>query len=204
MENRSETPILGVPMVAIVSLLDAAHTDKLNRLILELEREFGLKGVQMTPYPHITWLTVNDGSLQNLQETLGHAAGICCKFKIRTTGLGIFPGEKPVLYIPILRTPSVNRFHSQLYEAVSLISQEIGHLYHPDAWMPHLSLALGDTTPDLVAQALIYLNREAYDWHIELDNLTLLTRHGELFLKDGEFPLVGKEEGAALRFSNND
>ncbi|MBA9078087.1 MULTISPECIES: 2'-5' RNA ligase family protein [Rufibacter] len=190
-------------MVAIVSLLDAQHSDQLNRLIFELEREFGLKGVQMTPYPHITWLTVNDGSLHNLQETLGHAAGICCKFKVRTTGLGLFPGEKPVLFIPVLRTPAVNRFHAQLFEAVGLICQEIGSHYYPETWVPHLSLALGDTSPEVVAKAMAYLNREPYNWQIELDNLTLLTKHGELFLKDGEFPLVGTEEGAAFKLTKS-
>ncbi|WP_207431228.1 2'-5' RNA ligase family protein [Sabulibacter ruber] len=188
-------------MVAIVSLLDQEHSDKLNGLIFSLEREFGIRGVQMTPYPHITWLTVNDGSLHNLQETLGHAAGICCKFKIYTTGLGIFPGEKPVLYIPVLRTPSVNQFHSQLHKAVCLISQEIGQHYHPGLWMPHLSLALGDTTPEIVAQAVLFLNRESYSWQVELDNLTLLTRHGDLFLKDGVFKLVGVGEKGTIKLS---
>ncbi|WP_205503311.1 2'-5' RNA ligase family protein [Rufibacter psychrotolerans] len=188
-------------MVAIVSLLDAEHSDKLNGLIYSLEQEFGIKGVQMTPFPHITWLTVNDGSLQHLQETLGHAAGICCRFRIFTTGLGIFPGEKPVLYIPVLRTPAVNHFHHQLYKAVSLICQEIGTYYHPNTWVPHLSLALGDTTPELVSQAILYLNRESYSWQIELDNITLLTRHGDLFLKDGVFKLVEVARKGTIKLS---
>ncbi|WP_183906867.1 2'-5' RNA ligase family protein [Rufibacter immobilis] len=188
-------------MVAIVSLLDAESTDRMNSLIHRLEREFGLKEVQTTPYPHLTWLTVNDGSLQNLKQTLGHAAGICCKFRINTTGLGVFPGPKPVLYIPVIRTQGVNRFHGQLHEAVASFCQEIGKHYHPSIWMPHLSLALGDTSPEVVSQALLYLNQENFDWHIELDNLALLTKRQDKFLKDGEFPLVGVEEEAAFKLS---
>ncbi|WP_210464473.1 MULTISPECIES: 2'-5' RNA ligase family protein [Rufibacter] len=190
-------------MVAIVSLLDAEHSDRMNQLIYGLEREFGLKEVQKTPYPHITWLTVNDGSLHNLQKTLGHAAGICCRFRINTTGLGIFPGEKPVLYIPVLRTANVNHFHNQLYKAVCLLSNEINPYYHPDVWMPHLSLALGDTTPELVAQAMVYLNRKNYQWKVELDNLTLLTKNGDLFLKNGVFPLVEVEAKDVIKLSTS-
>ncbi|RNI22518.1 2'-5' RNA ligase family protein [Rufibacter latericius] len=190
-------------MVAIVSLLDAEHSDRLNQLIFGLEREFGLREVQKTPYPHITWLTVNDGSLHNLQKTLGHAAGICCRFRINTTGLGIFPGEKPVLYIPVIRTAKVNQFHGQLYKAVCLISQEICSYYHPDVWMPHLSLALGDTSPEVVSQAIQYLNRHNFQWKIELDNLTLLTKNGDLYLKAGEFPLVGVEAKDTIKLTTS-
>lgn len=189
-------------MVAIVSLLDAEHSDKLNGLIFQLEREFGLKEVQMTPYPHLTWLTVNDGSLHKLQETLNQAAGICCRFKISSNGLGIFTGPKPVLYVPVLRTDSVNRFHGQLFEAVSQICQEIGPHYYPEVWMPHLSLALGDTSPELVAQAYTYLSQVNFTWHMELDNLTLLTKHGNQYLKDGVFPLMGVEVKDALKPAN--
>ncbi|WP_181308908.1 2'-5' RNA ligase family protein [Rufibacter sp. XAAS-G3-1] len=188
-------------MVAIVSLLDAEHSDRVNQLVFELEREFGLKDVQKTPYPHITWLTVNDGSLQHLKKTLGEAAGICCRFMIGTTGLGIFPGEKPVLYIPVVRTENVNQFHGQLHTAVGLVCQEINPYYHPDVWMPHLSLALGDTSPEVISQAVLYLNQRNFHWKIELDNLTLLTKKGELFLEDGVFPLVETEAQDAIKLS---
>ncbi|GGK71374.1 2'-5' RNA ligase family protein [Rufibacter glacialis] len=188
-------------MVAIVSLLNAQDSDKVNQLIFSLEREFGLKGVQMTPYPHLTLVTVNDGSLPNLKEILGKTSGVCCRLKVTTTGLGIFTGEKPILYIPILRTADLNHFHAQLHREVSLVCQEVGPLYHPNLWMPHLSLALGDTTPEVVAQALLFLSRENFNWQVELDNLALLTKHGDLFLKDDVFPLVGEEAKASVPFS---
>ncbi|GAB2534618.1 2'-5' RNA ligase family protein [Rufibacter soli] len=188
-------------MVAIVSLLDAEHSDKLNEITFQLDREFGLKEVQMTPFPHLTWLTVNDGSLHNLQETLGNAAGICCRLQLVTSGLGIFTGSKPVLYIPVVRSGFITRFHRQLHDGVSLICNEIGQHYSPSIWMPHLSLALGDTTPELVAEAFLYLNNRDFNWNIELDNLTLLTKHGDLFLKDGVFPLVGVETKDAFKQS---
>jgi len=174
-------------------LLDAEHSDKLNTVILQLEKEFGMRQVQSTPFPHLTWLTVNDGSLPRLQDTLGHACGTCRRFHITTSGLGIFTGEKPVLYVPVVRNHAVSRFHRQLHAGVSQVCQEIGPYYNPDTWMPHLSLALGDTTPELVTQAALFLNNQNFNWKIELDNLTLLTKHGDFFLKDGVFPLVGEE-----------
>jgi len=188
-------------MVAIVSLLDAVHSGKVQQIILELEREFGLKGVQATPYPHLTWLTANDGSLEDLKAALGRAAGICCRVTAQAMGLGIFPGAAPVLYIPILRTKAINHFHGQLYEAVSAISSEIGTFYQAKLWMPHLSLALGDTTPELVTQALLYLNHHTFTWEISLDNLTLLTKNGDQFLKDSEFPLL-EDESVLLKISS--
>lgn len=185
-------------MVAIVSLLDAVHSEKVLQIILELEREFGLKAVQATPYPHITWLTVNDGSLPELKNVLGQAAGLCCSIKAQAMSLGVFTGPNPVLYIPIIRSEAMNHFHSQLFQSVQGISQEIGAYYHTGLWMPHISLALGDTTPEVVAQAMLYLNKYVFCWEIELDNLTLLTKSGDLFLKNGEYPLLNKKENSVF------
>ncbi|QHL86066.1 2'-5' RNA ligase family protein [Nibribacter ruber] len=189
-------------MVAIVSLLDAEHTLRMNHLISLLEQEFGLKGVQTTPDPHLTWLTASDSSLPYIKEAMLHAASLCCKLPIKTTGLGIFPGEKPVLYIPVIRTAVINHFQCHLYEAIRQISPEVGHIYQPDSWLPHLTLALADTTPLLVGQAVQFLNTLSFNWEINLDNLSLLTKHGDKFLSECSFPLEeAKEEPRVKLFS---
>ena len=189
-------------MVAIVSLLDEMHTARMNHLIFLLEQEFGMKGVQKTPDPHLTWLTASDASLAHLKQALNKASGLCCSLKVKTTGLGIFPGEQPVLYIPVIRTPAVNQFQAHLFEAIKDLSQEIGPNYQPDFWLPHLTLALADTSPVLIGQAVQFLNSLNFNWEIKLDNLSLLTKVDDKFLRESFFQLEDSSKGRKVKIFN--
>ncbi|MGV3586387.1 MAG: 2'-5' RNA ligase family protein [Adhaeribacter sp.] len=86
-------------MLAVVSLLDEEHSQKVKSLIDQIDEHFGLTGVQMTPFPHITWLLteIQDNDEALLQQCLQQTAAVAAPFTIQTTGLGIFTGEHPVL-----------------------------------------------------------------------------------------------------------
>lgn len=174
-------------MIAITSLLDSNHTEKVTELTAQLEKRFGLKGVQMTPYPHLTILTAEVPDMEELKEYLEQICLESPVFSIRTTGLGIFPGETPVIYVPVLRTPPLNQLHSRLHRDISEMSSEMGIHYNPNMWLPHISLALGDTTPGLLGPILTFLNSYNFNWDISLNNLTILEKCGDYFLKEEEF-----------------
>ena len=42
-------------MHGIVSLLDQPHYDQVEKLWVEIERRFGIKGIFVTPYPHFSY-----------------------------------------------------------------------------------------------------------------------------------------------------
>lgn len=174
-------------MIAITSLLDNIHSEKVTEITDELESRFGLKGVKMTPYPHLTLLTAEIPDMEELKEYLEQICLETPVFSIRTTGLGIFPGKVPVIYIPVLRTPSLNQVHTRLHLDISEMSSEMGIHYNPNMWLPHISLALGDTTPELLGPVLAYLSNYNFNWEIRLNKLTILQKSGDYFLKDEEF-----------------
>ncbi|MDB5261606.1 MAG: hypothetical protein JWQ14_887 [Adhaeribacter sp.] len=175
-------------MIAIVSLLDEEHSRKVKSLIDQIEEHFGLTGVQMTPYPHITWLLADlGGEFQNLKECLRQVAGKAVPFNILTTGLGIFTGENPVLHIPVVRNQATNNFHYVLFRQVSKLGVGIPKYYQPDAWVPHFSLALADTNPEVVAEILQWLNEQNFNWNIHINNLAIMTQCNNRFLKEDVF-----------------
>ncbi|QCR21515.1 2'-5' RNA ligase family protein [Pontibacter sp. SGAir0037] len=180
-------------MIAITSLLDKKHTERVLELIENLERRFGLRGVKMTPYPHLTLLTAEIPDMQEMKEYLDQICLETTPFKIRTTGLGIFPGPNPVIYTPVLRTPLLNNFHDRLHRDIAEMSSEMGVYYNPNMWLPHISLALGDTSQELLGPILAFLSSYNFNWEIELNNLTLLQKRGDYFLKDEEFRFVKNE-----------
>jgi 2'-5' RNA ligase len=174
-------------MIAIASLLDDIYSEKVTELTNQLELRFGLKEVKMTPYPHLTLLTAEIPDMEELKDYLELICLETPVFNIRTTGLGIFPGENPVIYIPVLRTPPLNQLHSRLHKEVAEMSSEMGLNYNQNMWLPHITLALGDTSQELLGDVLSFLNNFRFNWKIKIDNLTILRRCGDFYLKEDEF-----------------
>ena len=56
--------------------------------------------------------------------------------------------------------------------------------YSPDRWLPHLSLALHDTTPDLLGPVLRHLDQETYNLRLNMNNLAILRKKGDQFVRE--------------------
>ncbi len=171
-------------MVAVVSLLDAEHSQIVNEIIDDLERIFGLSGVKITADPHITWLICEVEKLAHLKNYLSEIAGQTKSVKVKTTGLGIFPGEHPVIFVPVIRDDGFNQVHAMLYQGIRAFSRHTVNFYNPDQWVPHISLALRDTTPELLPELVTYLNKRTYNWEIELNNISILRNDNNQFRQD--------------------
>jgi 2'-5' RNA ligase len=181
-------------MLAITSLLDTKHSDLVNTIIYDFEKEFGLKQVQATPLPHITFLIAETYNITLLKDYLLRLCYSVQPVHAYTTGIGVFPGEHPVIYIPVLRTQPLNKLHSQLYQDISKMSMEVGPFSKPKVWLPHISLAVGDTSPEMMTPIFKYLMHYHFDWEIMLDNLSIFreSKAGGCFEKESSFFLANK------------
>lgn len=171
-------------MVAVVSLLDAAHTKLVNDIINDLESTFGLQGVKITADPHMTWLICEVEKLTELKNYLKQVARQTSYITVKTTGLGIFPGEHPVIFVPVIRADGLNLLHAQLCEGIRQFSWPTVPHYNPDQWVPHISLALRDTAPELLSKLVTHLNKNTYNWELVLNNISILKKEGEHFILD--------------------
>ncbi len=171
-------------MLAITSLLAPPSSDHINKLIKSLETEFGLTDVQATPEPHLTYQLVEPIDLDALKEGLRQIAATSESFIAHTTGLGMFPGERPVIHIPVLRSDYLNQLHHRILEVAAPMCSRTDKYSAPDLWLPHVSLALHDTTPELLGPVLQFLNNQTFNLELEISNLALLRPDGELFVRE--------------------
>ncbi|HEX8350345.1 MAG TPA: 2'-5' RNA ligase family protein [Hymenobacter sp.] len=178
-------------MLAITSLLSPPHTRRINEIIKRLETDFGLDDVQATLDPHLTYQLAGVRKLEALKDVLRNIAATTAPFPAHTTGLGVFPGPNPVIYIPVLRSDALNHLHRRILEATAPLCVRTDKFSSPDCWLPHISLALHDTTPDLLGPVLQYLNQETYNLKITINNITILRQEGEKFVKEEHFALSG-------------
>ena len=161
-------------MNGIVSLLDDKHYELVENLWAELERKFGLKGVYITPFPHFSYQVAEHYEVELLESVLQRFALKSAKFKVKTTGLGIFTGVQPVLFIPVVRGPEITRFHRTLWLEISAIGSGIVAYYSAENWLPHITLAHGDIHPDNLPEIVRFLSKREFNWEITVNNLSFI------------------------------
>ncbi|SHL13351.1 2'-5' RNA ligase family protein [Hymenobacter psychrotolerans] len=184
-------------MLAITSLLNQQNAERINRLIKSLETEFGLDDVQATPDPHITYQLAGVRKLSALKQVLRDVARSTRPFVAHTTGLGVFPGPNPVIYIPVLRSNDLNLLHQRILQVTAPLCLRTDKFSGPDCWLPHISLALHDTTPELLGPVMQYLNRHTFNLKLNINNLAILRQEGELFVQEKRFAFEGHKHDLA-------
>lgn len=161
-------------MHGLVSLLSQPYYQKVQQVWDELESECGLKGIRVTPYPHFSWQIAADYDMQRLEQVMQTIAANAAPFTVHTTGLGIFTGPKPVIFVPLVKSTELMNFHELVWESVRLLGQEISPFYHPNSWMPHISLAYEDVDEANISAVINELVYETYHWEIRVDNISLI------------------------------
>lgn len=177
-------------MHGIVSLLDSAHDRLVEALWAELDEVCSVRGVYVTPFPHFSYHVAEQYEVDKLAEIVRQVARDTLSFRIRTTGLGMFTGAQPVLYLPVVRTSELSRLHHTLWHAIAPVSAGRVDYYQPDVWMPHITIGFGDVDVDSAAAAIRLLGARTYDWDIAIDNLTLVYDTGTRLLPCGRYPLA--------------
>src|SRR6266852_9486324 len=119
-------------MNGIVSLLDKDHYQLIEDLWAELEREFSIRGVYITPYPHFSYHVAQHYDVEKLEPVLKRITSNISTFQVKTSGLGIFTGTSPVLYIPVARSLELTQLHEELWQEVASTSFGVQQYYHPD------------------------------------------------------------------------
>ena len=161
-------------MHGLVSLLDKEHYQQVESIWQMLEVECGLTGIQVTPFPHFSWLIASDFDWPALESILREITSKTKPFTVHTTGLGFFSDLNPVIFIPVIRTVELSTFHRQIWESIQPLGTDVSALYAPDKWVPHISLAYLDVTPENIPCAIQKLAFQTYNWEITVDNISFI------------------------------
>ncbi len=163
-------------MQAIVSLVDPHASIYIQDLWSELASSFGLHGIYQTPFPHISYHVAesyqdawNDPVFRVMRQLAQHTH----PFTVSSSGLGMFTGPGPVLYIPIVRTQALALLHQHIWEALEPYSHGAVQHYHPQAWLPHISLALDDLDHKQLSQVILKFSSRSFTLEMKLNNLCM-------------------------------
>lgn len=161
-------------MQAIVSALDDPHREMVDSIWGELKAVFGLQGVIGSTRPHFTYHVAEAYDADTISDALRGVARATVPFAIETHGLGVFRGDETVLYLHVSPSPALMAVHQRVWDAVASIAADAKPVYAVETWVPHITLAIGDLTEDVLPLALQLLNRRTYEWAIPVTNLCLI------------------------------
>lgn len=178
-------------MPVLATSLDEPAATYVRGLWDRLERQMGLKGVRKVPFPHITWLGCEMLDTPRLIESLGELGLHQAPVAARTVSLGLFLQPLPVIHLAILRSPTVEAMHRQLWNLVEPCAAEMHGLYRSELWVPHVTLAQGDLTAEQVPEAMALLGDIEFPIDLTFKNLTLFQWIGPRFEPIERFPLTG-------------
>jgi 2'-5' RNA ligase len=158
-------------MQGILSLVDPESAERVNEIFGELSEHLGLHGTDAFPYPHISFCFLDGYTQATVEERLQDTVSRFKPFHVKTAGIGIFLKPNPVLFAAVVRSTALDRLHRLITKAFPPLQGDAG-FYTSDHWMPHITLAVGDLTPDLLPEAVRLLASRDFHWEITLDNLT--------------------------------
>lgn len=163
---------------AVASLLVGEHRRAVEEIRSGLEERFGIRGDYAGHLPHFSYQVAEEYDVGRLKELLRGFAREVSPFEVRTSGLGVFTGERPVLYVPIVRTPALSWLHRVLWRELSGTGQNISGYYRPEYWIPHITLAQGERFEELLPDVLCWLKDREFGWKVPVNNLALIQRAG--------------------------
>ena len=161
-------------MHGLVTILPTPFYEKVETLWGELEQRFDIRGIYVTPYPHFSWQIGTHYPQDVLQQAVKGMALQTQSFQIRTTGIGIFTGETPVIFIQVVKDTILQKTHQSLWEHLEGVGENISPYYHPSRWMPHISLAYGDVTGENIGEILKWLAFQDFNWEMNVDNVSFI------------------------------
>jgi 2'-5' RNA ligase len=158
----------------LVSLLDPKHDALTRALWDELEATLGLRGVWATPYPHFSYQIAPSYAAAAVETASRALALSAAPFTVQTSGVAVFTGLAPVVYLPVVRTAQLSAWHAQVWAAGLPAAREPVPYYHPDHWVPHITLAQGGLSLALAAEAVGLLAGRDLNWTLRVDNLSFI------------------------------
>lgn len=161
-------------MQAIATLLNPSAHQKTLEPWQALEKTCGLSGIKIPNDPHLSWFVAEKFDESAVKQEFSLLARELEAYEIYTSGIGLFTGERPILYIPVVKTKLLLDVHEKIWNSLSRYGENLSDVYRPENWIPHVTITSDDSSLiDLgcILSALMHLDLKMT---IPVNNLALI------------------------------
>lgn len=175
-------------MVAVVSVLDPADAAR----VLELQGVFPTVSgsrptIPLLP-PHLSYHVADRYDLDRLMPRIREIAASAPPLTVRAEGVGLFTGDYPVIFLPVIRDHRLSELHARLWQTADDCAKGSSPYYHPDSWTPHITIAAGTMTADDIAAVMCVMAGHPLSFRFRLDTVSYIS--DEEHLPDHTAPLT--------------
>ncbi len=140
----------------------------------DIENRCSSGGLKRTEIPHFSWQTAEEYDSNLLREELANICQNVRPFEIHTSGLGIFPGERKILFLIIAKDRPLLDLHEMIWENTILYAKQPNRLYSPENWIPHISLNLETLDSEAFSCTINELTSKPLSFSFRIEQLGLL------------------------------
>jgi len=165
------TPIIpSVP--GVITVLPEPFASRVESLWDSMTREFGMARGYPGALPHFTYHLAETYDMPRAASTLAAIARETRPFEVETSGIGVFTGVQPVVYIPVARAPALAALHARVCEELRRAGMETDPYYLPERALPHITIAQQNLPPE-PGPLFSWLTRQDFSWRVPVTNLAL-------------------------------
>ncbi len=169
-------------MYSIISTLDPEADRLVRQLRARLINQNPAFHGTLLLEPHLSWLGVDDMDAHAIGEKLTQMAQTISPLYLQTTGFGIFTGENPVLYLPVIKTDELARLHSRLWDFFSSQASISNLVFRPEQWLPHITVFYLDKDDSVgLSCGLADLVKMDIDLNFSVDHFKIAYFKGEQY-----------------------
>lgn len=165
-------------MYAIASLLDPESDAIVRRLWQRFEEHCGLLGIRNTPIPHFSWQGADRYQFEQVETVLQTLSQEIQPFTVNVSGIGIFTGLQPVIYLALIKDSTLLNIHRQIWERVLPYAVKPNLYYDPRSWVPHITLAFKEVDQDRLGCAVADIANQHVNLQILVDHFALIYQAG--------------------------
>jgi 2'-5' RNA ligase len=131
-------------MYSIASLIDVGKTKGWPKI----ESVCQYSGMIPHTIPHFSWQTAENYRLEPAREKLKELSNSIEPFPFSTSGLGIFPNDRKIIFLIIVKSKKLLEVHEYIWNEMLPFTINPRMHYSPENWIPHISLNFQDLTSD--------------------------------------------------------
>ena len=166
-------------MYAVISELDSKASQYVSGVWKDLCQACGLLAIFDVPTPHFSWLVAEEIDLERTSTILSQISRNVQSFTLHIFGLGIFTGEYPILYLPLVKSIEMINLHNSIWDQISPLCANLQYYYSPKLWVPHITLALKDLTKENIACAISAIAFDPIELYVHVENLAIARNEDE-------------------------
>ena len=161
-------------MQSVCALFPTEYFDRVVALRSTLCEDQTLGAIYDPPFVHFTLQLAEEYDWDGLSSALAGFAATWQPFALSTTGLLAFTGQGTAITVAPYKSRQLTEFQAAVWETITPFAQgRVDPFYHPDRWLPHVTVKRCGPHPASFGGAMAKLASENLVWTMTIDNVAV-------------------------------